>query len=112
MLGFGPTHRYHPSRRMRRAVATCLMLAVHAVFLLAISFGAPCLDQCEDDGLDGRCPPACMACPCSPKAGPVAAVSTVAAPAASPSFYAAFVARAPRAPEPHDIFHVPKLPLA
>jgi hypothetical protein len=97
---------------MRRAVASCLVLALHAVFLVMVAFGAPCLERCPDDGPDDRCPPACMTCPCSPKAGPTAAAMAVRTPAASPSSFVVLVPRAPRAPEPGDIFHVPKLLLA
>lgn len=97
---------------MRRPVTSWIALAAHVVFLLVVAFGTPCLDDCPDDGPDGRCPPACRTCPCSPKAGPTTVASVIETPAASTGSFAATIVSAPVAPEPRDIFHVPKRLLA
>lgn len=95
---------------LRSAVLT--VLAAHVVFLATIAFGAPCAERCPDDGPDGRCPPACITCPCSPRpASPPAAVECPH-PVAAPARLPAPVMLAPSEPDPIGIFHVPRAVLA
>jgi hypothetical protein len=93
---------------MRAVLFSCAVLMSHVVFMATVAFGAPCPERCPDDGPDGRCPPACVACSCSPRPAPSAFPADVAAPPARGEPVPAFVTPAPREAEPSDIFHVPK----
>jgi len=99
-----------PMLRVLLLVGTVLVTQV--VGSVAIVRGAVCPERCPDDGPDGRCPPSCLSCPCTarparPVSAPIAETPETRHEAArSP------LAVAPRAPEPRDIFHVPKRFLA
>lgn len=97
---------------MRSVLLASAVLVSQVAFVLTIAFGAPCLERCPDDGPDGRCPPLCMTCPCSPRPVTVAAKAAIVAPVARGEMLAACVTRTPAEPEPADIFHVPKSLLA
>ena len=90
----------------------CAVVASQVVFLLIIAFGAPCGEHCPGDGPDGRCPPACVTCPCSPRPAPSGPALVVDAPAACVEIVPGVTVIAPCEPEPADIFHVPKRLLA
>jgi hypothetical protein len=97
---------------MRSVPLACAVVVSHVVFSLTIAFGAPCIEECPDDGPDGRCPPACMTCPCSPRPARTGPALVLAAPATAGLPLAAVVVLPPCEPEPADIFHVPKSLLA
>jgi hypothetical protein len=90
----------------------CAVVLSQVAFVVTIAFGAPCAEGCPDDGPDGRCPPACTACPCSPRPGPTGPAFVLRAPAARGEVVPALALAEPCEPEPTDIFHVPKPLLA
>ena len=97
---------------MRSALSACVVLAAQAVLVATLAFGSPCPEGCPEDGADGRCLPLCTTCVCSPHQAPAPQSTPFCAPAARAVVVAAAAFRSPRAPEPADIFHVPKPPVA
>jgi hypothetical protein len=97
---------------LRSAVLAYAVLVSQVVFVVTIAFGAPCAERCPDDGPDGRCPPACTTCPCSPRPAPASPSLVVATPVTHRELAPAVAVLAPSEPEPADIFHVPKRRLA
>jgi hypothetical protein len=93
---------------MRSVFLTCAVVASQIAFCLIVAFGAPCAERCADDGADGRCPPACVTCPCSPRPASLARTLLVAPPSVAASFVPIDAARLPIQPDPDDIVHVPK----
>jgi hypothetical protein len=97
---------------MRSAPLACAVLATQVLFAVTIAFGAPCGDGCPDDGPDGRCPPACVGCPCSPRPAPAASPLAIVTPPDRVRAVAVVATHAPFEPAPADIFHVPRRLLA
>ncbi len=97
---------------MRFRLIVCGVLLSQVLFALMIAAGAPCLERCEDDQADGRCPPACVTCPCSPRLATARATPITVAPATQEAIVIAVALLSPHQPEPDDISHVPKSLLA
>jgi hypothetical protein len=95
-----------------RLIASAVLMS-QLILLVVLTLGSPCPERCPEDGLDGRCLPGCMTCPCSPRpAGPRAAAIVLPAPRPPVALPPAFVQLAPSDPHSADIFHVPKRHLA
>ena len=97
---------------MTARLIACGLLLGQILFALTIAFGAPCLERCEDDQAEGRCPPACVTCPCSPRLATTGAAPVTVSPATHAAAVIAVALLSPRQPEPDDISHVPKRLLA
>ena len=71
-----------------------------------------CPERCQDDGPDGRCPPACLSCPSSAHPAPPLPAPLVTVPYVHREALPVVANALPPQPEPADIFHVPKRLLA
>ena len=72
-----------------------------------------CSQACADDDGSGHCAPGCVDCSCcghtrSVVVGPRASILSTSRPQSAPCMSQP----APRNPDPHEIFHVPRLTLA
>ena len=103
-------------------ILTAVRRAVLLVFLTLLTFdvsglGAlcgdgPCDERCHTDVSGGQCPPNCHDCSCCslPKVAATAVVTLVSPVSRATSWSPPSDRHA--APEPADILHVPKFPLA
>ena len=71
-----------------------------------------CPERCQDDGPDGRCPPACPSCLSAAHPAPPLPARLVTAPSVHREALPVVANALPPQPEPTDIFHVPKRLLA
>jgi hypothetical protein len=96
---------------LRSSRIASAVVVSQVVFVLTIAFGAPCSERCPDDGPDGRCPPACVTCACSPRPATGPALLVVIPPAHI-EVVPGVALLTPCEPDPADIAHVPKPLLA
>jgi len=98
---------------MSRLLPFLLALALaHVAVSIAVAPRTICQERCPDDGPDGRCSPVCLSCVPTGHAASPAPLSVWSAPDLQHEAIVVSAAEMPGDPEPHDIFHVPKPPLA
>jgi hypothetical protein len=70
-----------------------------------------CVQSCDDDDADGRCPPNCGDCTCCTHPAPlIPAVTRLGAVRAAPQpRRLALVESLPASADPREVFHIPKL---
>ena len=72
--------------------------------------GEDCVQSCDDDGPDGRCPPDCGDCVCCAHQPPIAAQTFVLAP--PPADHLQMIGgdadRQPASADPREVQHIPK----
>jgi hypothetical protein len=90
----------------------CALMQAQVIVSVALSPTTICPERCDDDGPDGRCPPACLSCAPSAHAPTPLPVPLVTVPSVQRERLAVVATIHPPEPDPADILHVPKHLLA
>ena len=105
---------WYSVEQVARFFALLVVLAVtESVGVLQALGDETCSQACADDDGSGHCAPNCVDCSCcghtrSVVVGPRASIFTASRPESAPCMSQP----APGSPDPHEIFHVPRLSLA
>jgi hypothetical protein len=106
----GRARRYGRSVALLRAVLLIagLLLGFHGAFALATI--GDCMQDCDDDGPDGRCPPNCADCVCCTHQSPLVVDTFTLAPPAlhHGQRFALDAVDEPASADPRELQHIPK----